>query len=253
MDELTKVGEDGKTNYQRKYDDTIQLLKDEGILSDTPGQDLYTKEALAQMNYLYGDDEDSYAGKLDDYNEMQKHLRDQSNYLRSMDTQRDLDNSAKLRAAIGDVDPKINARNRGLDRIKLARFGGGSATADNNIRTTGNTLFENDIRAKVAPKDISAVTGLGDTYTQEEIDALGIGGGLDQLPQMTSDLKENQYSKNIISLGSVGSNSQKEELQTSGAQRVKRPVKISPTYVEPVEAESREPPPPVDPKVVTTR
>ena len=256
MDELTKVGEDGKTNYQRKYDDTIQLLKDEGILSDTPGQDLYTKEALAQMNYLYGDDEDSYAGKLDDYNKMQKHLREQSNYLRSMDTQRDLDNSAKLRAAIGDVDPKINARNRGLDRIKLARFGGGSATAGNNIRTTGNTLFENDIRAKVAPKDISAVTGLGDTYTQEEIDVLGIGGGLDQLPQMTSDLKENQYSKNIISPGSVASSQQNEgggKLR-SGAQRViKEPVEIVPRYIEPVEVESRKPPPPVDPKVPTMR
>ena len=199
-----------KVSIKSAVDKQMDALRKKGIIAggvDDPNTEedeslgLYTREGMNALNYIYGDDEDSQQGMMEDYNEMQGSLRDQQNYLNAMDAQRDLDISSKIRTAIDDLDPVERARDRAMDRVRLARLGGGVVSADKGgIRQQGG-LFENQLDPKLAFKDLSKVTGLGDTYTQDEIDVAGIGDGLDGMPQPSEELKKNQFYKNINPLG----------------------------------------------------
>jgi hypothetical protein len=200
---------EGKSKYQAAVDKQMDALRAKGIIAggvDDPNTEedeslgLYAREGMNALNYIYGDDKDSQQGMMEDYNEMKGSLRDQQNYLGAMDAQRDLDISSKLRNAMEDLDPVERARDRAMDRVRLARFGGGVVGADNGIREQGG-LFEKQLDPKLEFKDLSKVTGLGDTYTQKEIDVAGIGDGLDNMPQPSDELKQNQFYKNINPLG----------------------------------------------------
>jgi hypothetical protein len=200
----------GKSKYQASVDKQMDALREKGIIAggvddlDTEEDEslgLYTREGMNALNYIYGDDEDSQQGMMEDYNEMKGSLRDQQNYLGAMDAQRDLDISSKLRTAMEDLDPVERSRDRAMDRVRLARFGGGVVSADKGgIREQGG-LFEKQLDPKLGFKDLSEVTGLGDTYTQNEIDVAGIGKGLDGMPQPSNEIKQSQFYKNINPLG----------------------------------------------------
>ena len=198
MDKLSSRGDDGLTDYERQLDQTVNKLKSEGLLADKGGDDLYTREGIKQLNYIFGDDEDSYLGEMNQFNNMNKFLRESKNYYDNLSTQKQLDDVQKVRTAIEDTAPIENARLRGADRLRLARFGGGSTTPANNIRTTGSTLFENNIRPKTSAQNIDSVTGLGKTYTQDQINAAGIQGGVANAPKMSDELKNNKFAKNLV-------------------------------------------------------
>jgi len=190
MDKIFNKGEDGLSDYERKLNKTINLLKQEGLIADEGGDDLYTKEGMKQLNYIFGDDEDSYTGKREDYNEMNKFLREKQNYYQGLSEQETLDRSAKLISAINDTEPVSNARERAAQRMRLARFGGDIGS--------GDTLFDNSLKDKVNPVNLDNITGEGTLYTNDQIQELGIGGGLANAPTMSDELKQNQYSKNLI-------------------------------------------------------
>ena len=226
----------GKSKYQAALDKQMDELRSKGIIAggvDDPDTDedeslgLYTREGMNALNYIYGDDKDSQQGMMEDYNEMQSTLRDQQNYLNAMDAKRDLDISSKIRTAIDDLDPVERSRDRAMDRVRLARLGGGVVSADKGgVRQQGG-LFENQLDPKKQFKDLSKVTGLGDTYTQKEIDVAGINKGLDGMPQPSDELKQNQFYKNINPLGKTARQEAKasvEEAQSIG----RRPKYIGP-------------------------
>ena len=199
------VGDTGKSKWRNAFDKQVTALKDDNIMAgglDDPTTDadeslgLYSNEGTAALNYVYGDDENSLKGKTDDYYDVKSHLLNQRNYLDRMDTQRDLDNSSKVRAAIGDLDPVERARDRSTDRIRLARFGG-EVNADLGGISGAGGLYESQLDPDMAFKNLDNVTGLGDTYTQDEIDMANISQGLRGLPKASSGIKQNQYYNNI--------------------------------------------------------
>jgi hypothetical protein len=199
------VGDTGKSKWRNAFDKQVNALKKDNIMAgglDDPTTDvdeslgLYSNEGTAALNYVYGDDENSLKGKTDDYYDVKSHLLNQRNYLDRMDTQRDLDNSSKVRAAIGDLDPVERARDRSTDRIRLARFGG-EVNADLGGISGAGGLYESQIDPDMEFKNLDTVTGLGDTYTQDEIDMAGISQGLKGLPKASSSIKQNQYYNNI--------------------------------------------------------
>jgi hypothetical protein len=209
LDDLMKPTENGKSLYQNRLDKQIGALRDKGIMAggeddpNTPEDEslgLYANQGMKAMNYLFGDDDDSQQGKLEDYNEMQKYIRGKSNFLSNLALKDELDNTSKLRTAMEDFDPIERARQRAVDRTRLARFGGGTSS----IRDTSQGLFENDIRPKLGFKDLSKVSGLGDTYTNAELEAAGISGGLADQPTISADMKrDNQYSTSINDLAAT--------------------------------------------------
>jgi hypothetical protein len=190
LDTLLNRGEDGLSEYERKLEKTINALKAEGLIANEGLDDLYTKEGIKQLNYIFGDDEDSYTGKREDYNEMNKFLREKQNYYEGLAAKDTLDKAAKVIAAIEDTDPVSNARERAAQRMRLARFGGDIGS--------GDTLFDGSLKAKVNPVNLDNITGKGTLYTDEQLKELGIEGGLANAPTMTEALKANQYSKNLI-------------------------------------------------------
>lgn len=191
LDEILNRGEDGMSNYERKLNKTIDLLKTEGLIAKEGGDDLYTKEGIKALNYIFGDDEDSYTGKREDYNQVNKFLRGKQNYYEGLAAQEGLDKSAKLMEAIEDTAPVENARQRATERMKLARFGGTIGS--------GNTLFENSLTPKVNPVNLDNITGKDKLlYNDETLKELGIKGGLGEAPVMSNTLKGNQYAKNLI-------------------------------------------------------
>lgn len=207
-DLVDPIGDTGKSKYQTALDKQIDSLKSDNIMAgglddSTTSQDeslgLYANEGAAALNYVYGEDENSQMGKMLDFNSMNRHLREQRNYLDSMDARRDLDISSKIRTAIGDTEPVERARERSAERLKLARLGGGEVNQDlGGIQRVGG-MFDSQISPEIAPTDVSNITGLGDTYSQAELDASGTSGGLFNMPEMSTELEENQYAKNIIS------------------------------------------------------
>ena len=132
-------------------------------------------------------------GKEEDYNEMQKYLRGKTNFLSNLALKDELDKTSRFAAAQKDFDPIERARQRAVDRTRIARFGGGTTS----IRDTSKGLFEDNLKEKLAFKDLSAISGLGETYSQDEINAAGIQDGAKGMPVMNDMLKQNQYSKNI--------------------------------------------------------
>lgn len=190
LDEIFNRGEDGLSNYERKLNKTINLLKSEGLIAKEGGDDLYTKEGVKALNYIFGDDEDSYTGKREDLNEMNKFLRGKQNYYEGLAAQEGLDRSAKLMAAIEDTAPVENARERAAERMRLARFGGDIGS--------GKTLFEGSLTPKVNPVNLDNITGKDKLYDDAQLKELGIDGGLSKAPKMSNELKENQYAKNLI-------------------------------------------------------
>jgi len=209
LDDLMKPTENGKSLYQNRLDKQIGALRDKGIMAggeddpNTPEDEslgLYANQGMKAMNYLFGDNDDSQQGKLEDYNEMQKYIRGKSNFLSNLALKDELDNTSKLRTAMEDFDPIERARQRAVDRTRLARFGGGTSS----IRDTSQGLFENDIKPKVGFKDLSKISGLGDTYTNAELEAAGITGGLADQPTISADMqKNNQYASSINDLAAT--------------------------------------------------
>ena len=157
----------GNSKFDLAMQKQQNALRDKNIIAGgvddpTTAQDeslgLYTNEGMNALNYVYGDDADSQMGKMQDYNAMQKHLRDQQNYLDRMDAQRDLDISSKIRTAIDDLDPVERSRDRAMDRVRLARLGGGIVSKDKGgVRQTGG-LFENQLQPELAFKDTDNMT-----------------------------------------------------------------------------------------------
>ena len=225
LDDLVKPTANGKSLYQNRLDKQIGALRDAGIMAggeddpDTVEDEslgLYANQGMQAMNYLFGDDKDSQKGKLADYNEMQKYIRGKSNFLSNLALKDELDNTSKLRTAMEDFDPIERARQRAVDRTRLARFGGGTSS----IRDTSQGLFENDIKPKVDFKDLSSISGLGDTYSNAELEAAGISGGLAAQPTMSADMKENnQYANSINDLAAtrfVGGRGNERQRRTRG-------------------------------------
>lgn len=207
-DIVNPIDDEGNSKLDLAFKKQRDSLQAKGIMAggvddiSTPDVDeslgLYANEGAAALNYVYGDDESSLEGKMGDYYDMQNHLRDQSNFLKRMDTKRDLDTSAKIRAAIDDLDPVERARDRSADRIRMARFGGEVNADMGGIRQKGG-LYESSLDPELEFKNLDKVTGLGDTYTYGELDTAGLSGGLVNLPQMTETMKVgNQYSGNVI-------------------------------------------------------
>lgn len=207
-DIVNPIDDDGNSKLDLEFKKQRDALQAKGIMAggeddlSTPDVDeslgLYANEGAAALNYVYGDDGSSLEGKMADYYDMQNHLRDQSNFLKRMDTKRDLDTSAKIRAAIDDLDPVERARDRSADRIRMARFGGEVNADMGGIRQKGG-LYESSLDPELEFKDIDNITGLGDTYTRGELEVSGLSGGLVNMPQMTETMKVgNQYSGNVI-------------------------------------------------------
>ena len=208
LNDLMAPTENGKSKYQNALDKQINAFRDAGIMAggeddpSTPENEslgLYANEGIKALNYTFGTDEDSMQGKEEDYNEMQKYLRGKTNFLSNLALKDELDKTSRFAAAQEDFDPIERARQRAVDRTRIARFGGGTTS----IRDTSKGLFEDNLKEKLAFKDLSAISGLGETYSQDEINAAGIQDGAKGMPVMSDMLKQNQYSKNINDTKSI--------------------------------------------------
>lgn len=186
--EISRVGEDGKTAYQRNFDSAMDKLRQAGIVGEG-GDDLFTKESIKGLNYMYGDDKDSAEGKLNDYLGARKFKEDEFKYYDALETKDSIDKGSRLAAAYGDYDPVENARIRGAERLREARFG-------KNKRLTGQKglMFDDYLSDKIDPIDLNSVSGADyGAYTPELLNAAKIGSGFAPPSLNTPALKTNQY------------------------------------------------------------
>lgn len=185
-DTISKKGEDGLSDYDRKYNNIMKTLQDAGISDVEGGDGLYTREGIKQLNYIYGDDRDSMEGKTDDLFEAQRHLQDKSDYYSNMGLKDQIDKRSRLAAAQADIEPLARERVRGAQRMAQARFGEGIDMLDPNG-------MEAKLSPKIEPKDISSVSGLGNGYTADELLLAGIGEGSSAPEPPRTSASGNQY------------------------------------------------------------
>lgn len=170
-DAVSQRGEDGLTDYERKYGKVKKLLQDAGISDVEGGDGLYTREGIKQMNYVFGDDKNSMEGKTNDLFDAQKFLMDKSNYFENQGLKDEIDKRSRYASAQADIDPVANARIRGAQRVNQARFGEGIDMLDPNA-------MEKKLTPKVDFKNLNNVDGLDNGYTANELELAGIGSGV---------------------------------------------------------------------------
>lgn len=186
--EISQVGEDGKTSYQRSFDGAMGKLREAGIVGEG-GDDLFTKEGIKGLNYMYGDDKDSAEGKLNDYLEARKFKEDEYKYYDALEMKDTIDKGSRVAAAYGDYDPVENARIRGAERLREARFGKNKRLTDQK-----GLMFDDQLSDKIDPINLNSVTGADyGSYSPELLNAAKIGSGFAPPSLNTPSLKTNQY------------------------------------------------------------